>query len=358
MLKHLLWEDYIEDKWYWIRGSTLLKLVYDVANAFSPKYPVYGNGSFALPWRLDGSVGTWIGLSKNLPFHSEKYFIICGRYVKKHSGGYYMSDEGVLPYGESPYGRKAGPTYPQYQEHFIERMRSREARRSKHKYDISWSQAKAYKLCQVLKAKVDYRHKSGDTLGQALPVLAATMFLAEPARNPRAFPINLMLLDLIGAPVAYGKTQNKYYTWDKVLWHPEVASYSSGQVSKRQLGSLSKEGGIREISKIGQLHWTGGKLPYAMTGSGVRAVAEDIDPGKWYTQKKELSILIRWLCVVNYRLRPVREDKDVSDLQEIKYQKVEIQKKHPDSAETEEEFRKLVLSYIKKLVQWRCKDFD
>jgi hypothetical protein len=107
-------------------------------------------------------------------------------------------------------------------------------------------------------------------VGQTLPVLAATMFLAEPARNPRCFLINKMLLDMMGVGITYGGRKPgkspKTYTIDKVM--------------------------LRDPQE------KGGKMPAAMAGSA--SAAKPIRPNPMalgsgaYTQAKELTILCHY----------------------------------------------------------------
>jgi hypothetical protein len=99
---------------------------------------------------------------------------------------------------------RGGPSYRNYAS-YMENIR---ADSSKRLSEEVWSQHKAQKLRRVLKRDnlyADKLSKKGDlTTGQILPVLAATMFLAEPARNIRAFLANKMILDLMEVGATYG----------------------------------------------------------------------------------------------------------------------------------------------------------
>jgi hypothetical protein len=180
---------------------------------------------------------------------------------------------------QAPFDR-GGPSYGQ----FAKRMAEQFAARSKlTATEEAWSQAKAEKMRRVLFNEPLYRQtlsqKGHGTTGQVLPALAATLFLAEPARNPRAFPVNLMLLTMMEMGTTFGGRKKgsspKHYTWDNSLW----------AYSKNRKGKVSK----------GDMHVIGGKVPAAMTGSGSHAVATDIDPGKHLTQAKELTTICHWL---------------------------------------------------------------
>lgn len=105
-----------------------------------------------------------------------------------------------------------------------------------------------------------------------LPVTAVAIFHAEPARNGRAWPINLMVLDLAEASVAN-------FTWDAILWHPlAIARAATTGVGLAIPGDIRIEGPIGnggdQPRKIGQitntlkLHLVGGLLPASPTKGG------------------------------------------------------------------------------------------
>jgi hypothetical protein len=141
-----------------------------------------------------------------------------------------------------------------------------------------------------------------------LPVLTGAMFLAEPRRNARAFAINLMLLDFAEALTPYGSKADKYFTWDKILWHPEALNVDSAlpnwkvtaniiAVKKPQQGP-NEDGVVGPIQIIGGLHRVGGKMPASPTGGATGKNA--INPGSVnYVQSKEISVLVRWLGTRN-----------------------------------------------------------
>lgn len=277
---------------YWIDGTDLLQLAQfamDGIDTSGAKLP--GDGSYRWPWALTGSAIAWIALAKELQnwISKDRYFWICGRFVKK-AGGYYMVDaggDGGLT-GGSGGGRawdqniiwdryqkrwkgvefeRGGPSYRNYA-NYMEKI---QADSKKGLTNEEWSQHKAEKLRRVLKCDPMYASnlaRKGDwTTGQILPVLAATMFLAEPARNIRAFLANKMILDMMQAGITYGgrKTGSspKQYVWSTTL--------------------------LRDPQD------KGGKMPAAMAGSAKAAypIAPDqTDLGSgFYTQAKELTLL-------------------------------------------------------------------
>jgi hypothetical protein len=144
--------------------------------------------------------------------------------------------------------------------------------------------------------------------GGMLPTLAGAMFIAEPRRNWRAWPINWMLLDFAELLTPYGSRADKHFTWDKILWHPEALTVDSGApnpsvyalvpVKKPQTGPTGAGAAIGQIPTAGGLHRVGGKMPASPTGGGAMggvAVGTNLN----YIQQKEVSILVRWLAARN-----------------------------------------------------------
>ena len=148
-----------------------------------------------------------------------------------------------------------------------------------------------------------------------LPVFTLAIFLAEPARNPRAWPINLMLLDLAEA-------ETPGHTWDAILWHPEAINpILCGKVAARVMGPAGREGNKRNLVPItdtGKLHLVGGILPASPTAGGERGKPGllkdpkplnefDIKKGRVLAQltiskipfdfihQKEIDVLLKWL---------------------------------------------------------------
>ncbi len=328
MLTHLTTE--WDKKTYYVTADTLLKLADRIVNAVPAKTPAAGNGTFAAPWVLDGDPKTWLGLAKSLKMKDENYFNICGRYVKKHANGYYMSDEGGVhadpqKTASKPWGGAKGPSYPEYAKHY----------QAQGKGNVDWSKDEVAKLRKVLMAD-PVQAAIEATSPNPRPVLAATLMLAEAARNPRSFVVNMMLLDLIEYKLGYGKIADpqyapdgdgapvknqKFYTLEKALWHPDVLAKLKN-VSKPQKGSSGKGlKGIVDITTVKDLHNTGGKLPAAMTGSGYSMVRDNIMPGQIYTQAKEATLLIRWICQI-WRFNFLRKGGLTPTMIEVLYQHV------------------------------------
>jgi hypothetical protein len=140
-----------------------------------------------------------------------------------------------------------------------------------------------------------------------LAVLTGAMFLAEPRRNAKAFALNLMLLDFAEMLTPYGSKADKYFTWDKILWHPEALNVDSAMpnpgvaaniaVKKAQQGPTNAAGAVEPIEQVGGLHRVGGKMPASPTGGATGGNA--IKSGVNYIHLKEISVLVRWLGTRN-----------------------------------------------------------
>ncbi len=143
--------------------------------------------------------------------------------------------------------------------------------------------------------KVLNRESGADT-GDASKVLAcltAAMFLAEPRRNPRAFAINLMLLDFVAAGVTYGAS-NRDFSWENILWRTAF-----GRDARAPTKTYRFEGGNAQLEP----HQRGGKLPMSNTGASEQSRAtippHPVDGATILMpnaeMEKEGSIVVRWL---------------------------------------------------------------
>lgn len=148
-----------------------------------------------------------------------------------------------------------------------------------------------------------------------LPVFTMAIFHSEPARNERAWPINLMLLDLAEA-------QTANFTWDAILWHPEAINPVPGQVTVHVVGPMGRTSAERTIVNIGdkdKLHLVGGILPASPTAGGERGKPSlyesptPLSPAAMahgavqkqgvflknipfdYIHQKEIDVLLKWL---------------------------------------------------------------
>ncbi len=138
-----------------------------------------------------------------------------------------------------------------------------------------------------------------------LPVLVGAMFLAEPVRNARAWPINMMLLDLAET----SKTINFHgsaVTWGSILWHPQaldVSRTNRARVDDPVVGNVpgprteTDRTSLVNIPRLGSLHLVGGLLPASPTGGAkfgkakVTPTASKIE----FVHRKEIEVILTWL---------------------------------------------------------------
>jgi hypothetical protein len=320
-----------KDYFYYINGKDLLQLAqYAIDGINTTGFDPGGDGSYMRPWKLDGQVRTWLNTAKKIRSYArdEKYFYICGRFVKK-CGGYYMVDGGGDDgkTGYQPWDKKSpgvdfdrgGPSYRNY----ANRLKS--IQKNSGLSPEAWSKEKAAKLRKVLLADPLYEQrlktKGNLTVGQMLPVIAATLFLAEPARNIRCFMINKMLLDMMASGITYGGrkpgSSPKEYRFDTVMFRDP--------------------------------HDKGGKLPAAMTGSA--AASSPINPSSitlgtaTYTQAKELTLLCHYFNFGRF----VGTNESMVD--KVKYKRIQITtdptvQDRPDESKPDQ-----VAGYMKYLLQ-------
>lgn len=152
-------------------------------------------------------------------------------------------------------------------------------------------------------------HRHYSRFQQLLPSLTATMFFAEPARNKRAWPINLMLLDLAEI--------SKDYSFENLLWHPlavdkqgkneipeGITIYGPEIKNDGKKKSAKQARKIIEIKESSDLHHVGGLLPSSPTNGGTigkpSLIKEDYSYQKIqydYIHQKEINVLFDWLML-------------------------------------------------------------
>jgi hypothetical protein len=134
------------------------------------------------------------------------------------------------------------------------------------------------------------------------------MFIAEPARNIRAFLINLILLDL---------AEHCHFTIGEMLWHPQAIDVDSAAaglpgwngnnaVAGHVIGPGALRTALAPVTTLGNLHNVGGIMPASPTGGGAHAKAEAL-VGKNngarpavvvdFIHRKEISVLLHWLAL-------------------------------------------------------------
>jgi hypothetical protein len=290
------------------------------------------------------SPGRFISAWKGLNGKNKYYFTIGGQMVEKikppetEKGTYYMTiyDNDKTSTDRYPFG-DTGLSYPG----FLKELDKIKIKTN----DLDTSK----KLAKIMRDFMINQNSPDPSLANLrenvvikrwIANLAAVIFIAEPKRNNRCYPINLMLLDLIEKGITYGS--NKNYTWQNVLWHPEADPRNSAPPSKPQFGEpvFVETNGKKKIIKIKRIETrkdldkAGGKLPAAMTGSGSTDVAKEIAPEKYYTQQKEVTVLVRWLC----------ENKELKQYNFKSYKRERAKVTIPDAIESKsanQEFRNL-----------------
>ncbi|MGH9627732.1 MAG: hypothetical protein ACRD7E_05245 [Bryobacteraceae bacterium] len=319
---HIFFNDPVME--YYIPGEMLLQWMQDATYQARSTFTGMASVSTdeANPTKLDSFqrwVEAWSLLNRDPSYRSQTcYFEVAGRKIKKlknkasggDADGFYMADvvlsgnvgaaEGTIWY------RSSGASYRE----FAKFLQASGADR------VDWSIVTAGKMRRILRDGSYVAPGGAADPYTCLPLLCAVMFVSEPARNPRAFPIGLMTLDLMGeqysasyAPLSSPGSLPKTYTMDRVLAHPERIDpgFSGGAVlAKPQKGPVfttTKVGrrnvktlvGVFEtMSTKKQLATVEGK--YSASPSGSSHSSQTVDLRNDYIQRKEASILVRWLA--------------------------------------------------------------
>lgn len=282
----------------YVSGHYALHLLEARMDKASKPAPAGGNGTTRqTPFLLDPMTpGQWLGMIQAQNAAGGAFFMNWNGRRLAINGRLYVFDDGKA--GAPPAGEWNDGVPPTYRE--IARQ----------VIQLGLNQMKESQKFAVKFRRLFSNPAPGSTAayGGMLPTLAGAMFLAEPRRNWRAWPINWMLLDFAESLTPYGSQLDKHFTWDKILWHPEALDVDSGApnpsvfarvpVKKAQTGPLGGGGGIGAIQFAGGLHRVGGKMPASPTGGGAQggaAVGQNLN----YIQQKEVTILVRWLAARN-----------------------------------------------------------
>jgi hypothetical protein len=325
-----------------------------------------GTGSQKDPYRLN-SAQAWLDCARILTQRhpGDAWVTMGGRMLKKNARAY-ISDEGpVWRYITPPLGglrfhdpvpefREEYKAYsgkaPTYQmtaqrivrPHEVFPRSKAEGVRAPGWNDVRYTPMMVRTIRHLLKHEqiplLDNGHvsKHYSRLQHSLPVLTAAMFLAEPARNLRAFPINLMLLDLAerGIVLDTSDGHNDCLTFDRILWHPDALDVNSESAesdrsappTRSVMGPVSAtDRAIRPVTERGKLHLVGGEMPASPTrggeiGGGRKFVLGELpDQSKlpadrqatardmWLSNKlrvqnydyifqKEVAVIVRWIA--------------------------------------------------------------
>jgi hypothetical protein len=295
----MLQDLYISQDGYkaYVEGHYLLHLV-EARVEKAPGAALNGTGTRADPFVLDGNTPAqwlWLIAHQNQAPNQTYFMNWNGRRVGIN-GRLYVFDDGkagsTVP--KDPWNEGVPPSYREIAKQLVQ-SKLNETKNSQ-------------KLSQKIRAQFA-NAEPGDvaSYGGMLPTLAGAMFLAEPRRNLRAWPINWMLVDFSENLTPYGSKLDKHFTWDNILWHPEALAHDSHAqnpavtgrvlVKKPQTGP-NAVGVVGPITNVGGLHRVGGKMPASPTGGGAGGGAA-VGGVLNYIQQKEVSILVRWLAQRN-----------------------------------------------------------
>lgn len=171
-------------------------------------------------------------------------------------------------------------------------------------------------------------------LQRLLPPLVGAMFLAEPARNIRAWPINMMLLDLVQAGSVFGPIGERL-NWVNAIWHPlalnisrQTPAHSEDPVPGPAVYGPEDDKGTKRnmilVPRLGRLHLVGGAMPASPTGGGKfgkveigasseKQLATFRKQRKFdYIHQKEIDVLLAWLARVVPNVQPGDEDPTIT----------------------------------------------
>ena len=241
------------------------------------------------------SAAQWFGCTRSLTQSDNKYLTMSGRMLKKDFR-VYISDQGpVWRYKENmglatPVTSKMYQGNPPTYQTAAQRIeRPHEVFPRSHAEGVrkpSWSNiAKTRTLVRVMRRLLKGEPIIGETglsadysrIQHSLPVLTAAMFWAEPARNQRALPINLMLLDLAECGIPMDPATGAPASLVSLIWHPDALDVTnSSSLSQRQREPSTPTFGPEEeqrhklarVTRVDRLHYVGGVMPSSPTQGG------------------------------------------------------------------------------------------
>jgi hypothetical protein len=302
--------------WFYLSGQKVLELVSEAVATYelqAVKVPPNVYGSPANPLVL-AKPTFWMSAAVAMRNYRDSDFHVkvAGRLLKKWRGeksggfadGYYMSDvalSGTVKKEGEVWSRQEGASYREFAKFMASCMPKGN--------ELAWSEDIADRMRKIMRYEVDLSGKTGENLFSAMPLLASVMFMTESSRNPRAWLMAHMMLDSIGQQYSRPSATSpkaKYYTWDRVLAHPERVDpgYSGkASVDKPQQGPTGLGGrtgktptGLGGLARKEDLASVEGKLPASPSGSS--QTGKTIDVANDYIQMKETSLAIRWLARV------------------------------------------------------------
>lgn len=261
-----------EEHVFHVASSSLLTYVNDLCKTLSAGKPIGGGKQIDDPFRGMKSRADWHTVVESLRATPTQYIGMAGLLVTKKADGYYMNATGIDTHGVRERG---GPSYNEFRD-LVKGMGKSDA-----------------ELAGGVRSLLGNAIPKLGTQYAPMAALTAAMFLAEPKRNARAFPVNLMLLDMLQQGVVYGSKERKL-SWDNVLWRDGFGTTAADVEKQYELG-----GGAQTLKP----HERGGKLPMSHTGASDQSKvvlpsppvdnADVIFPNS--ELEKEASIVVRWL---------------------------------------------------------------
>lgn len=310
----------MDGQWLHFPGDRILQLVQDEANRLAntqdhwPRLDFVGNS--ARPIRLrtfDEWSKTWRTIRNDRTIRDEhSYFNVAGRIIQRlarggkpggFADGFYVRDVRYSGTVREPvWDKRDGASYIDFATFFF-----------KHGgHEIEASEAIATTLRSILTGTPDCSGKPAASLEAALPLLASAMFIAEPARNPRAHIIGLMMLDMVGRIYNSNYGEMKFYTVSKLFAHPDrlrqrAAQWNirgavpgAGKTTDQKGPTVTGSGPARRVTAAfatatSDVVYVEGKYSASPALSG-RAGAT-VNLAHDYIQKKELTLAARWLAM-------------------------------------------------------------
>lgn len=258
-----------------IPGPGLLHFIDNLVTGSNPGYYHGAGQSKDNPISGMSSVSDWRKAANTLKGTPEQWIKLAGVDVVKTENSYYMNAVGL----ESPgVTERGGPSYNELAGLLGSMNRS--------DGDIA-SGVRALLSNGLTGVGESYK---------PLVCLTAAMFLAEPKRNPRSLPINLMLLDFIQNNVKYG-TGDKEFSWENILWRSGFGRYGQSETK-----TYTFSDNVNETLKV---HQRGGKLPMSNTDAveqSQSAIPPAVPPANTAVyfpnseMDKECTIVVRWLA--------------------------------------------------------------
>jgi hypothetical protein len=176
----------------------------------------------------------------------------------EHGGdGFYMADADLSGMELGMWARYDGPSYRDYRNYL----------------EVILDTAEKKLTGKFLQDYQSLLYKPKSKLGSdILPVLAATMFIAEPARQPRSFIIGLLTLDLIGRKFGQKKKELSVVRLFPVSFDDTKAKYPPARAGSAsatdpvldETGLLKSTINCREASLL--IHWLSLRLKGSVPG--------------------------------------------------------------------------------------------